>query len=69
MNEGNGNTYPTWKATNIILWIVGIMMAGIFTVAGTAYTTAQDNRVEISGMQSTLESIDRSLIEIKSKLP
>lgn len=61
----NGTRFISWSAGRIIIGIVGAIILFALGFIQSVSLVAQDNRVEIKGVESTLESIDSSLKEIK----
>ncbi len=68
MDDSNGTKYPTWKALGIIVTVLLFSLGGVTWLARSAYSTSQDNRVELSGIQATLQSFDKTIIRFDETL-
>ena len=64
----NGTKYLTIAMTRILMAIIVIIIGGVYTVAIRTNSLAQDNRVEVRGINATLEAVQGTLIRIEGKL-
>jgi hypothetical protein len=64
-SNNNRNGYVRWA---VFIWIVGIftlLLSGVFFLSNNALSTAQNNRVDIRGLQSDTTAILKSMERVE----
>ena len=68
MENNNNKKYVSWPAIGILVTIILATFIGVFTMVNSIGEISQDNRVEIRGVQVSIENIDENILEIKKIL-
>ena len=68
MENNNNKKYVSWPAIGILVTIILATFIGVFTMVNSIGELSQDNRVEIRGVQVSIENIDENILEIKKIL-
>ena len=64
----NNKRYVSWPAITVLVSISVAAFLGLFTMVNAIRDLSQDNRVEIRGVQVSIENIDENILEIKKIL-